>query len=69
MKQPVSVSIHDVGQARRESDNAIVITVSSPDTKIPFIKLQVQRAELAKFLSAKFVGHLNGQTLEGYLVT
>lgn len=69
LKQPVILKLQDVGQPRRDADNLIQITVASSDTKMPYVKIQVQRHELAKFLNAKYLGHLNGQEIEGFLVT
>jgi hypothetical protein len=69
MKQPVTVLISDVGQPRRDADNLIQLTVASPDTKMPFIKIQVQRHELAKLMNPKWVGHLDQQQIEGFIVT
>lgn len=69
MKQPITVKLQDVGQPRHDSDNTIQLCIADPATKLAFLKVQVQRHELAKFLNAKYVGHLNGQEIEGFIVT
>ena len=69
MKQSVTVQISDVGQARKDADNLVQLTIVDPNTKMPFLKLQVQRVELAKLMHPKFIGHLDAQTIDGYIVT
>lgn len=69
MKQPVTILIKDVGQPRRDADNLIQLDIVDEATGMPFLKVQLQRVEIAKLMHPKWVGHLNSKKLDGFIVT
>jgi len=69
MKTPIVIAISDFGQPRKDADNLVQLEILSPDTKIPFMKVQVLRHELAALLQAKRIGSLDRVHLDGHMVT